>query len=71
MEGDDDLDSAWDRDSLSETLSLRLRDPQDLILPFSSVGVLNFRCNVSNKLSLFVFFFISLDEDFPHHEGMS
>ena len=71
MEGDGDLEGTLDRDPLSETVSLqRLRDPPDLLLHFSSGALLNFRCIESMKLSLFDFFFTSLDEDFPHQEGM-
>lgn len=71
MEGDGDLEGTLDRVPLSETVSLqRLQDPPDLLLHFSSDALLNFRCIESMKLSLFAFFFTSLDEDFLHHEGM-
>lgn len=71
MEGDGDLDGTLDRDPLSEIVPLRcLLDPPDLLLLLSSDALLNFRCMVSRKLSLFSFFFPSLDEDFPHQEGM-
>lgn len=71
MDGDGDLEGTLDRDPLSETVSLeRLREPPDLLLHFSSDEPL-FRLNIeSMKLSLFAFFFTSLEEDFPHHEGM-
>jgi hypothetical protein len=71
VEGDCDLEGSLDRNPLSETVSLlHPWDPPDLLLHFSSDGLLNFRCIVSMKLSLFAFFLASLDEDFPHHGGM-
>ena len=49
---------------------VRLRDPPDLLAGLLSDGVLNLRCNESMIPSLLGFFFASLDDDFPHHDGM-
>lgn len=71
VDGGDDLDGTRDRDLLSETVSLySLPEPPDLLLDFSSDAILNLRFIVSIKLSFVAFFFSSLDEDFPHHEGI-
>jgi hypothetical protein len=71
VEGDGDLDGTRDKETLSERVSLQhLRDPPDLLLLFSFDVILNFLFIVSMKLSLFAFFFSSLDEDFPHHDRM-
>lgn len=71
MEGEDDLDSALDRQPLSEIVSLALLDPPDnLLADLFSDGILNFLCNVSSILSLLTFFFASFDDDLPHHEGI-
>lgn len=73
MEGDGDLEGITGLDSFSETMSTRcLLDPPDLSLHFFSEAFLNFCCIASIILSLVTFvFFPSLDEDFPHHDGMS
>lgn len=70
VEGDGDLDPTVDRAPFTETVSLhRLKDPPNLVFPFCTVGLMNL-CMVSMKFSLLVFFFTSLEEDFPHHDGI-
>lgn len=71
LEGDEDLDSARDKDPLSEIASLqRLRDPPELLSNFPSDGLLNFLLSASRIVSSLVFFFASFDDDFRHHEGI-
>lgn len=72
LEGDGDIDSIGDLEPLSETVSIQcFLDAGDLLFTLPSDVFLNFLCNVSIKLSLLSFFlFASLDDDFPHHDGM-
>lgn len=70
FDGEVARDSALDWDPFADTMLLPF-----LLLPFDSVGLfwslwLMKRCNVSMRFS-FVLFFVSFDEDLPHHGGIT
>lgn len=70
-DGEGDLDTGRELDRLLDINILRLRDQNDLMIPFLSLGLINGCCE-RGEFSLDFFFFASLDKlFFPHQYGIA